>query len=116
MPSVFAKAQTFDFTSLRQGQFLANDGEKPKILKALSKDTQRVLFHYRSKFLLCALLGQAPKPQKAKAKAKMALASLVSSQKQKHTIVKIFMKSDAKKAVFQRVESRTFIVSLVDTR
>ena len=26
----------------------------------------------------------------------MALASLVSSQKQKHTIVKIFMKSDAK--------------------
>ena len=25
---VFAKAQTFDFTSLRQGQFLANDGEK----------------------------------------------------------------------------------------
>ena len=25
---VFAKAQLFDFTSLRQGQFLANDGEK----------------------------------------------------------------------------------------
>ena len=113
----FAKAQTFDFTSLRQGQFLANDGEKPKILKALSKDTQRVLFHYRSKFLLCALLGQSPNPKKAKAKAKakMALASLVSSQKQKHTIVKIFMKSDAKSG-FQRVESRTFIVSLVDTR
>ena len=110
------KLKLFDFTSLRQGQFLANDGEKPKILKALSKDTQRVLFHYRSKFLLCALLGQAPNPKKAKAKAKMALASLVSSQKQKHTIVKIFMKSDAKKAVFQRVESRTFIVSLVDTR
>ena len=62
----FAKAQTFDFTSLRQGQFLANDGEKPKILKALSKDTQRVLFHYRSKFLLCALLGQAPNPKKQK--------------------------------------------------
>ena len=46
----------------------------------------------------------------------MALASLVSSQKQKRTVVKVFMKSDAKKAVFQRVESRTFIVSLVDTR
>ena len=33
----FRFAQLFDFTSLRQGQFLANDGEKPKILKALSK-------------------------------------------------------------------------------
>jgi len=30
----------------------------------LSKDTQRVLFHYRSKFLLCALLGLAPNPKK----------------------------------------------------
>ena len=63
------KLKLFDFTSLRQGQFLANDGEKPKILKALSKDTQRVLFHYRSKFLLCALLGQAPNP-KSKSKSK----------------------------------------------
>ena len=63
------KLKLFDFTSLRQGQFLANDGEKPKILKALSKDTQRVLFHYRSKFLLCALLGQAPNP-KSKSKGK----------------------------------------------
>ena len=91
-------------------------GEKPKILKALSKDTQRVLFHYRSKFLLCALLGQAPKPQKSKSKGKNGTRfARVFSQKQKHTIVKIFMKSDAKSG-FQRVESRTFIVSLVDTR
>ena len=64
------KLKLFDFTSLRQGQFLANDGEKPKILKALSKDTQRVLFHYRSKFLLCALLGQAPNPKKQKQRQK----------------------------------------------
>jgi hypothetical protein len=37
-----------------------------------------------------------PQTPKAKAKAKMALASLVSSQKQKRTIVKIFLKSDTK--------------------
>jgi len=29
----------------------------------LSKDTQRGLFHYRVKFLLCALLGRAPNPK-----------------------------------------------------
>ncbi len=52
---------------------------------------------------LC-LVGASPKPQKQEQKQKMALASLVSFQKQKHTIVKVFMKSDAKKAVFQRGE------------
>ena len=31
----------------------------------------------------------------------MALAALVSSQKQKHMVVKIFMKSDAKKRFFR---------------
>ena len=66
----FAKAQTFDFTSLRQGQFLQMTEKKPKILKALSKDTQRGLFHYRGKFLLCALLGQAPNPKKQKQRQK----------------------------------------------
>jgi hypothetical protein len=43
-----------------------------------------------------------PQTPKARSKAKMALASLMSSQKQNHTIVKIFMKSDEEKAVFQR--------------
>ena len=74
------KLKLFDFTSLRQGQFLANDGEKPKILKALSKDTQRVLFHYRSKFLLCALLGQAPNP-KSKGKNGTRFARVFSKAK-----------------------------------
>ena len=93
-------------TSLRyvRGNF-ANDGEKPKILKSIEQGhTEGTFFHYRSKFLLFSLYWASPKPQKAKAKAKMALASLVSFQKQKHTIVKVFMKSDAKKAVFQRGE------------
>ena len=80
---------------LSQGQFLANDGEKSEEIKSkkiLSKDTQRVLFHYRDKFPLCDLVqGQAPETPTAKARAKaiMALASLVSSQKQKLTIDKI---------------------------
>lgn len=46
----------------------------------------------------------------------MALALLVSSQKQKLTIAKNFKKSGTEKAVFQRGDNRTFIVSLVDTR
>ena len=38
----------------------------------------------------------------------MALASLVSFQKQKLTVVKIFMELDIEKAVFQRGNKRTF--------
>ena len=90
--------------------------EKTKDFKSIEQGHTEGTFSLPFKIPTLCLVGASPKPQKAKAKAKMALASLVSSQKQKHTIVKIFMKSDAKKAVFQRVESRTFIVSLVDTR
>ena len=72
-------------------------------------------FHYRVKFLLCALLGK-PQTPKARSKAKMALATLVSSQKQKFTIDKIFMKLDIKKRFFREGNNRTFITSLVDTR
>ena len=47
----------------------------------------------------------------------MALASLVSFQKQKLTVIKIFMKLDIEKAVFQRGNKRTFFfMPLVDTR
>ena len=80
------RSNFFDFALLRQGQFLANDGEKSEKIKSkknLSKDTQRGLFHYRVKFLICALLRANPKPQKQEQKQKMALASLVSFQKQK---------------------------------
>ena len=45
-----------------------------------------------------------PQTPKARSKEKMALATLVSSQKQKLTIDKIFMKLDIEKAVFQRGE------------
>ena len=62
-----------------------------------------------------ALMGQAPNPKKQKQR-QMVLASLVSSQKQKRTIVKIFSKSDTKKRFFRGGNNRTFIVSLVDTR
>ncbi len=62
---------------------------------------------------LC-LVGASPKPQKQE--QKMALASLVSFQKQKLTVVKIFMELDIEKAVFQRGNKRTFFMPLVDTR
>ena len=71
--------------------------KKSRFQKLMGKDTQKTPFGD-----FWTLLGILPKTLKAK--AKMALASLVSSQKQKHTIVKVFMKSDAKKAVFQRGE------------
>ena len=88
--------------------------EKKQKIKRIGQGHTEGTFLLPCKIPTLCLVGASPKPQKAK--AKMALASLVSSQKQKRTIVKIFMKSDAKKAVFQRVKSLTFIVSLADTR
>ena len=114
----FAKAQTFWLHFVTSGAIFSKWRRKTKDFKSIEQGYTEGTFSLPFKIPTLCLVGASPKPQKAKAKAKakMALASLVSSQKQKHTIVKIFMKSDAKKAVFQRVESRTFIVSLVDTR
>ena len=84
----FLKLKLLDFAMLSQGQFLENDGENQKKSKAkiFYKDTKGYFFTIVINFTLCDLVqGQAPKPQQQK---QMALASLVSSQKQKHTIVK----------------------------
>ena len=78
--------------------------EKNQDFKSIEQGHTEGTFSLPFKIPTLCLVGASPKPQKAKAKAKMALASLVSFQKQKHTIVKVFMKSDAKKAVFQRGE------------
>ena len=58
---------------LSQGQFLANDGEKSEEIKSkkiLSKDTQRVFFHYRDKFPLCDLVQGEPRNPNSKSKGK----------------------------------------------
>ena len=78
--------------------------EKKQKIKRIGQGHTEGTFSLPCKIPTLCLVGASPKPQKAKAKAKMALASLVSSQKQKRTVVKVFMKSDAKKAVFQRGE------------
>ena len=67
------RSNFFDFALLRQGQFLANDGEKSEKIKSkknLSKDTQRVLFHYRDKFPLCDLVQGKPRNPNSKSKGK----------------------------------------------
>ena len=113
--SVFAKAQTFWLHFVTSGAIFSKWRRKTKDFKSIEQGHTEGTFSLPFKIPTSGLVGASPKPQKAKAKAKWhSLRSCL--QKQKHTIVKIFMKSDAKKAVFQRVESRTFIVSLVDTR
>ena len=80
------RSNFFDFALLRQGQFLANDGEKSEKIKSkknLSKDTQRGLFHYRVKFPLLPY-GASPKPQKAKAKANGTRFARVFSKAKTH--------------------------------
>ena len=64
---VFAKAQTFDFTSLRQGQFLANDGEKAEkkqILKSIEQGHTEGTFSLPCKSPTLGLDWASPKPQK----------------------------------------------------
>ena len=85
----------FDFALLRQGQFLENDGEKSEEIK--SKKYFKPAYTKSPFFIslenwICETGWGKPQTPKARSKTKMALASLVSSQKQKHTIVKIFMK------------------------
>ena len=98
------KLKLFDFTSLRQGQFLANivkshKNQKQKYFNArIHRDPSTSL-----QASMTLIRGTSP-PIPPKAKAKMALASLVSFQKQKLTIAKNFKESDAAKAVFQRGE------------
>ena len=50
-------------------------------------------------------MGQAPNPKKQE---QMALASLVSFQKQKLTVVKIFMELDIEKRFFRGAISELF--------
>ena len=90
--------------------------EKTKDFKSIEQGHTEGTFPLPWKIPTLSLYGASPKPQKSKSKGKMALASLVSSQKQKRTIVKIFLKSDTKKRFFRGGNNRTFIVSLVDTR
>ena len=116
-PRFSLKLNFFDFTSLRQGQFLQmtekNKGKSKE--KRFNARIHRDFFSLRSKIGSMTLIGSSRYPN-SKSKGKMALASLVSSQKQKRTIVKIFLKSDTKSGFSEGGNNRTFIVSLVDTR
>ena len=87
--------------------------QKKQILKSIEQGHTEGTFTIVQKFLLA--LWASPKPQNQDQK-QMALATLVSSQKQKLTIAKNFKKSDSEKAVFQRGISELFFMSLVDTR
>ena len=90
--------------------------EKTKDFKSIEQGHTEGTFSLPFKIPTLGLYGASPKPQKKEKQRQNGTRFARVFKKQKHTIVKIFMKSDAKKAVFQRVESRTFIVSLVDTR
>ena len=87
-------------TSLRYVRAIfANDGEKPKILKALSKDTQGT-FPLPWKIPTLCLVGASPNPKKQKQRQNGTRFARVFS-KAKRTIVKIFLKSDTKKRFFR---------------
>ena len=75
------KLNFFDFTSLRQGQILANDREKAKKadFKSIEQGHTEGTFSLPCKIPTLALMGQAPNPKKQKQR-QMVLAALVSSK------------------------------------
>ena len=99
---------------LSRGAISSNYREKFKGLKSIEQGYTEGTFSLPVKIPTLCLVGASPTPQKQE--QKMALASLVSFQKQKLTVVKIFMELDIEKAVFQRGNKRTFFMPLVDTR
>ena len=100
-------------SKLSRGAISSNYREKFKGLKSIEQGYTEGTFSLPFKIPTLCLYGASPKPQKQE---QMALASLVSFQKQKLTVVKIFMELDIEKAVFQRGNKRTFFMPLVDTR
>ena len=70
--------------------------EKTKDFKSIEQGHTEGTFPLPWKIPTLPLDWGKPQTPKSKSKGKMALASLVSSQKQKRTIVKIFLKSDTK--------------------
>ena len=82
--------------------------EKTKDFKSIEQGHTEGTFSLPFKIPTLCLDWGKPQTPKSKSKGKMALASLVSSQKQKHTIVKIFMKSDAKKSGFSEGRKSNF--------
>ena len=109
----FRFAQLFWLSKLSRGAISSNYREKFKGLKSIEQGYTEGTFSLPFKIPTLGLIGASPKPQKQE---QMALASLVSFQKQKLTVVKIFMELDIEKAVFQRGNKRTFFMPLVDTR
>ena len=78
-----------------RGQFLQITGKNSRF-KSIEQGHTEGTFSLPCKIPTLCLVGASPKPQKQE---QMALA-LVSFQKQKLTVIKIFMKLDIEKAVF----------------
>ena len=99
----FRFSQTFDFALLRQGQFLQRIGKVERFKKELdsiSKPTFVYTKFYEFRYIRL-VRDFIPKTLKARSRTILALTSLVSSQKQKPTIVKTVEPQQFLKAVIR---------------
>ena len=93
----------FDFALLRQGQFLQRIGKVERFKKELDSINKPTLYIQNStNFDILGLDRDfIPKTLKARSRTILALTSLVSSQKQKPTIVKTVEPQQFLKAVIR---------------
>ena len=97
----FRFSQTFDFALLRQGQFMQRIG-KSKGLKGIRFNKKPTCIYKILRISIYRLVRDfIPKTLKARSRTILALTSLVSSQKQKPTIVKTVEPQQFLKAVIR---------------
>ena len=107
----------FDFALLRQGQFLQRIGKVERFKKELDSISKPTVYTKFYEFRYIRLVRDfIPKTLKARSRTILALTSLVSSQKQKPTIVKTVEPQQFLKAVIRGGIGELSFVSLVDTR
>ena len=98
----FRFSQLFDFALLRQGQFLQRIGKVERFKKELDSISKAYLYIQNStNFDIGLVRDFIPKTLKARSRTILALTSLVSSQKQKPTIVKTVEPQQFLKAVIR---------------
>ena len=92
----------FDFALLRQGQFLQRIGKVERFKKELDSISKYLYIQNSTNFDILDLIRDfIPKTLKARSRTILALTSLVSSQKQKPTIVKTVEPQQFLKAVIR---------------
>ena len=113
---MFSLCSNFWLSKLSRGAISSNYGKKFKGLKEISKDTQRVLFHYRDKFPLQILFRGKPRnPQKHYELASLVFFKSKAHDSKNHLAANIFKSgfSEGEESNFHNFARRHSLISFL---